>query len=667
MPEAAVVIQNVLTKNRAEELGYDMWEHFVLPPFYDLLDLQTARKPRLVIGGRGCGKTMLLRYLSHQTIFSPSRPSVPREASLNIGLYWKADTQFANAMYKRGVPEDTWRAAFMHMAALIIGIEVLSSLKSIATCRTPLLDHSELVKLNFRRLRAFDQGLPVAPEELAACLEEKLWGLESWVNDVRKVQEPQFLPGPKFILRLIETVRSQVATLKETVYLVYLDEYENLCGYQQEIINTWLKHTEPPLIFIPATKRRAFENRQTTGPESLSDIHDFRQHDLEKYLIDDKDFSVFAAEILFHRLALGGVQGLPVNPADLRDPSKLEERKSSAYRKRVLASAERMFPGVSQHDLALGIFGDEALAKTLSNRIQSVLKRRGSRMPWRRFFRPSLPEASIISPALLCRRRVDPEKLAAEMDKAERGEQNQFTGSTGWIHNNFIGCLLQLYEPHFRACPVYSGFRAFCQLAQGNIRHFLELCHKATDIGLAKGGTVGAAVPVADQAEAARQASAALLGEIRSFGRRGNQLYTFVLRLGSLFALAHQRPSQSEPEQNHFSIKGASIQLTQDDLDFFREAVKWSVLFEQRVTKKKQAYLPETVEYVLNPIYAPYFHISYRKRRRLELEADDVICLMRGSYDAVSALLKRFSREWEVEPAEMAPTLFSHLEQGNER
>ncbi len=667
MPDAVVEVQNVLTKNRAEELGYDMWEHFVLPPFYDLLDLQSARKPRLVIGGRGCGKTMLLRYLSHQTMFSPLRPSVPREASLNVGLYWKADTQFANAMYKRGIPEDTWHAAFMHMAALVIGIEVLSSLKSIARSPTPLLDSSELAKLNLRRLRAFDQALPVVPEELAECLEEKLWGLESWVNDVRKVQEPQFLPGPKFILGLVEAIRSQVAPLRETTYLVYLDEYENLCRYQQEIINTWLKHSEPPLIFNLAMKRHAFETRRTTGPESLSDIHDFRQHDLEQYLLDDADFRVFAAEILFHRLALGGVEGVPVNPADLRDPGKLEERKSSAYRRRVLGSAERMFPGISQHDLAQGIFEDEALAKTLSNRIRSALKHRQSKVSWQRFFRAPLPEASIISPALLYRRRVDPERLAAEMDKAERSAPNQFTGTTAWIHNNFIGCLLQLYEPHFRACPVYAGFRAFCQLAQGNIRHFLELCHKAINIGLAKGRTVGDAVPAADQAEAARQASAALLGEVRSFGRRGNQLYTFVLRLGSLFALAHQRPSQSEPEQNHFSIKGASSQLAEDDLDFLLEAVKWSVLLEQRVTKKKQAHLPETVEYVLNPIYAPYFHISYRKRRRLELEADDVICLMRGSYDAVSALLKRFSREWEVEPADMAPTLFSHLEQGNER
>src|SRR4030042_5016462 len=126
---------------------------------------------------------------------------------------------------------------------------------------------------------------------------------------------------------------------------------------------------------------------------------------------------------------------------------------------------------------------------------------------------------------------------------------NKFTGETGWIHNNFIGCLLQLYAPYDRACPFYAGFKTFCKLSKGNIRHFLELCHKSIYRSVDNLGNVSFPVKSVEQAEAARNASAAFLGEIRSFGRRGNQLHTFVLRLGSLFGLAHRRPSQSESEQ----------------------------------------------------------------------------------------------------------------------
>jgi len=104
------------------------------------------------------------------------------------------------------------------------------------------------------------------------------------------------------------------------------------------------------------------------------------------------------------------------------------------------------------------------------------------------------------------------------------------------------------------------------------------------------------------------------------------------------------------------------VALTDADFDFLKEATKWSVLFESKSTKQKSSYEPENVDYVLNPIYAPYFHISFRKKRKLELSTDDAAVLMRGSYEDVTELLRRFSKIWDVEPKEVAPTLFSHLD-----
>src|SRR5690349_15960251 len=105
MTDSTASLKSALSMNRAEELGYDVWQHFVIPPFYDRLDLQTARKPRLIIGGRGCGKTMLLRYLYHQSMFSPLRPEVPENATSHIGLFWRTDTHFASLMSGRNIPD----------------------------------------------------------------------------------------------------------------------------------------------------------------------------------------------------------------------------------------------------------------------------------------------------------------------------------------------------------------------------------------------------------------------------------------------------------------------------------------------------------------------------------------------------------------------------------
>ena len=107
--------------------------------------------------------------------------------------------------------------------------------------------------------------------------------------------------------------------------------------------------------------------------------------------------------------------------------------------------------------------------------------------------------------------------------------------------------------------------------------------------------------------------------------------------------------------------------LTDDDFDFLKEAVKWSVLFESKATKQKSEYEPENIDYVLNPIYAPFFNISFRKKRKLELKTEEAICLIRGSYDEVRDLLRRFSKAWDVEPQQVSPSLFSHLQAEGER
>jgi hypothetical protein len=659
MNGTANTLTGAFTKNRTEELDLDVWEHFVIPPFYADLDLLAAKKPRVIIGGRGTGKTMLLRYLSHYTMFSRKRPEVPEDAVAHIGLYLRADTQFAHAMEGRGIEADTWSSAFEHLLALLLAGEVVRSLSSIADSKSSALTPSQLEKVTFSRLATFDSAFAVGPSVLPRAIEDRLWEFEMWVSNVRKRAEPAFLPGRQFILALINEVRRQVPSLVNASFCVYLDEYENLALYQQKLINTYVKHSTVPLIFHLAMKRHAFRTRETVGNESISDIADFREVDLEELL--DTDFEVFAAEILFLNLILAGYRSVPVSPPQLRDPSSLVARSEKGYREQVLKSCKHLFPQLTSEQLAKEVFKDTPISRKLLREIQVALETRASTLSPRDFYRPHLPMATIVSPALIRRPNLDPNQILDDLNALERGEDNRFTGKTDWIHNNFVGCLLMLYEPHSRVAPFYAGYGTFCNLARGNLRYLLELCHKSWRRADVDATSDDFQISPRYQAEAARETSAAFLGEVRSFGKAGNRLYTFVLRLGSLFALAHRRPTQSEAEVNHFSISRGDAVLDETDLEFLREAAKWSVVFEEKETKVKDEYQPAQNEYVLNPIYAPYFNISYRKRRRLDLSTNDLLILIRGTYQEVRNLLKRFSGDWSVDLEEADPTLFHHL------
>jgi hypothetical protein len=56
------MMQNAFIRNRAEEFDHDVWSNYVLPLYFPQLGLHEARKSQVLQGGRGCGKTALLRY-----------------------------------------------------------------------------------------------------------------------------------------------------------------------------------------------------------------------------------------------------------------------------------------------------------------------------------------------------------------------------------------------------------------------------------------------------------------------------------------------------------------------------------------------------------------------------------------------------------------------------
>ncbi|SPE50929.1 conserved hypothetical protein [Verrucomicrobia bacterium] len=641
-------LTTIFAKNRTEELGMDVWLHFVVPLFFDKLDLGAARKPRLFVGGRGCGKTMLLRYLSHQSAFSLHRETIPDTAIEHIGLYWRVDTQFAVIMNERGLPGDTWHSAFNHFLALVLGFEILQSLKNVANSKFALLTMTELDKAKFDRFSVFDPSFSGGLDNFALALETKLWEFESWVANVRKCKEPIFLPGGQFLSAVIAHIRSAFQGLKRAQYFVYVDEFENLLAYQQRILNTYVKHSESPLIFNLAMKRHAFETVHTVGTESIQGIADFRTHDLDAYLLEN-NFPLFAAEVLFLNLSLAGDEDIPFDIRALRDPDQIRLREAEPHQLGVLRKIREMLPGLSHDELATHVFANPALSRKLLERVDIAMKVRGTKLPTNRFYRPGQPQATIIIPALLYRKRLTPEEIAQEFDLLETNKESKFAGDGGWIRNNFIGCLLWLYESHSSACPFYAGFDTFCLLAHGNLRHFLELCHVSLAQRYREVRGSPLSVPAELQAKAARQTSTAFLNEIPAFGALGDRLHTFVFRLGSLLALAHRRPTQSEPEQSHFAITSGSTPLTEETKRFLREAEKWSVLFEFEETKLKNDHQPVSFEYVLNPIYSPYFHITYRKKRKLGLSGEELQTLIHGSFDDANKLLKRFSKLWEID------------------
>ncbi len=98
----------------------------------------------------------------------------------------------------------------------------------------------------------------------------------------------------------------------------------------------------------------------------------------------------------------------------------------------------------------------------------------------------------------------------------------------------------------------------------------------------------------------------------------GQELRQFVYLLGKIFERLHKNPKLSEPEQNHFATD--YLRLSSFARRFLTFAEMYSILQKREETKDKSDSVDaNNDEFHLNHIYAPYFQISPRRKRKIDI------------------------------------------------
>jgi hypothetical protein len=625
-----IIDHSILAKTRAEEHSADVWGKFFVPPYFDSLSLKGATKSTYLVGKRGCGKTMLLKYLDYHTLFSPNRTIIPANEIEHIGIYWRVDTQFCNSMRLRGIEEAEWTNIFNCYFSLAIASEIIRSLKCVA-----LSSYADFTSENLKRMSfnsAEDYSLPADPVKLEKALDKTRRGFSLWISNLSTAQRPLLPPGKDFLDSLILDIKNTPG-LEKSCFYVYVDEVENLVPYQRRVLNTYLRHSQQPLIVSFTSKELSDENG-TTGKESITATNDYNLCYIDN-LMDDIERSCFFAEVFLANLDLAAGRQDSKLLHLVRDQNSLGSRREKSYKNDVIEGIKKRFPTKEHKQFAVEAFETARIKKILWDRVDKALARKSTALTADNFLKPEyLAEAKVILPALLNRNSNSAESILGELEKYSKGDNGKFSN---WVHNNLFGSLLELYRPYRTFCPLYSGFDTFISMSNKNLRHFLILCYKVLEMSELEDDTSDV-FSIEIQARAAYEAADQLIREIKTFGESGEQLRSFVLRLGNVFRTLQSAPSMSEPEQNQFTINSGDRSLDTDEMLFISEAQKYAILIEMLETKAKSTVSTDITDFQLNPIYSPYFMISYRRKRKVDFSVEDFHILSMGTEDEYSGL-----------------------------
>ena len=664
-------IADAFLHTRADHLPPDVFSQFIVPPFFERISIFADKKSVRILGGRGCGKTMFIRYFSHGTAFSVDRRQIGDEELAAVGLYFRPDTGFCSLMTGEWLGAREAKLAFSHYVALNLLGEACRSLESIsqADLTAGTLDLRGL-RIGPALIAQLELGDATAAA-LASHVELQLSDLELWVRNPRSRTAPTFLSFASVLPRLAADVAKSSPRLASFAFRAFIDEFENLQEGHREVICDAIKHPDLRLAVHIAHKREAVTDFKTSSEERVVEFHDLRTIDLEGELSETSEFQLLAAELFLLRVhqAGGPLNCVAFRPELLHDPRHLPHRLTEAYRRDVLRAVRSILPTPSSAEIAREVVGDSALRRRLTEMLDKGLALQGLKatVAAEALIDDQRPEASIVLGALLNRTSQNGAVLLeqfAAASKTDRPEIDPFFKVGGWVDNNLYGCLFHLYAglPR-RANILFAGFDRFCQLANPNLRFFQELCHTTLLLAFQRRSgeeiTAHLTVDAATQATAAKQVSDALFEDILQLGQYGDRLLEITRRLGLMFEAFNRRRSQSEPEINHFSIDHADrVALTIPASQLIREAKIWSVLYEEKDTKNKTDYDVAQSDLILNRIFAPHFNISYRKRRKITLKARHVEVLLCQSASQFESVLKQLVDQSDPGAASLSGELF---------
>jgi hypothetical protein len=578
---------------KAEWLKDRVFDLFTEPAYFPEL---LTNRPCVLIGGRGTGKTTVLRCLAARQREHADTPNNPKY----IGFYHCINTNRVAALKGSETTEEHWSKLFTHYFNLEIGEQVFRYLVEETAFASVELTPNDCSLL----AEAF--SLPPC-ESAAALLQATIRARIKLSKDVNSIADG--LPGNLSSSMALDTAFECLASksrFENTSFFVVLDEYENFLDYQQRIVNGFIKHARTSYTYKIGVRELGWRVRSTTNEhEQLISPADYVRIDIAERL-PPPEFSVFASRVCGERL-------------------KHAESLTSL-------SIREMFPELSP-DSEGALLG----AGERADRIRSQNPTAGMQ---------SLSDLETCFVAYW----AESKEWTIEDVLSEREELGAAWTTRFETYKTPLLFTLRRGKPGIR--KYYCGWETLVHISGSNIRYLLELVERSLLVHLESSPTLPLDSPVsaASQTRAAQAVGKKNLSELEGLTVEGARLVKLLLGLGRVFGILAEQPEGHTPEVTQFTLEESSPEVDQ----LLAAAVMHLALIRYSGSKPQGLGETKDYDYCVHPIFAPFFAFSHRRKRKLKLKPIQISGILTKPKDTIREIIKEQGRQ---EVAEMPDQL----------
>lgn len=569
--------------------------------------------PKYILGGKGCGKTHLLRYYSYplQKLRWGSFGSVVTHDGY-IGVYSILSTLDASRFEGKNVLEDQWKSLFKYYFELYIGSFVLKTLSEYIESEEgrsrECLFVKEVIELFLKKVNLNTYDL----KSLIEYIESERKSIDFEIENVAftgtfnniKIN----LKAGSLIFNIPIAFCKVYANLKDLKFIYIMDEYEKLFDWQKRYINSLVWEKQYPSTFWIGARKYGYTDMRTETGEELKKGSEYYPFFMDEYYQqNEKDFENFARELIRKRLKRTDKEAV----ADLEAKfcsgkeeavSIIKASKKGNYKhlknlaSEIKAAINKGLVYDAEQEIQTII--DNLKADTNDNPLEQKYKLYFFYQIWAERKASTLVEASI--------------SVKEEYNRYLCGEESRFKNI---IEKYKSDLLAQLCEENGEAYYAYSGLNDLIKLSWGNPRVLLLLLKKTIEKAvifqehpLESGGQIS----LKAQYMGIKETAGWYLGDAELTGKEGIYANTAIKNLAEYFRLYRfsDKPTDTSVCAFNYGTEGVS----QNARDLIRTMELHSLLVKVDNERKQKNSGKSETTYQLNRVLAPNWNLPSSRR-----------------------------------------------------
>lgn len=579
--------------------------------------------PMLLLGGKGSGKTHLMRYCSApvQAMRHSNCLNTAMASEGYLGVYVSADGLNVGRFAGKGQTTETWSAIFGFYFELWLALNLISVLMLKMRLNEAKFDEGAFVK---EVVSLFDvQPMEVLSiQALYEFLESKLRAVDVIVNNSAVTRslsgiEVTFSPG-KLCFGIPQLIEKYDQDFARVIFVYLIDEIENLTLDQQKFINSLIRYRKGNSTIRVGARLYGIKTYETIGSgEPIKFAAEYDRVELDGFLRgNEKEYSRLAAELVAKRLNVSGSSAPDmknvscffeaINPSnyyqELTDgliSSRDRSEKDRPYFERLKGHLHEVFGRDSQSKVDSIIENLRVDEYPLIEKLNVLQLYKGWGGP-----KQIIERASIV--------QEDARKAVNGVAVSKEYAQT---------YDHFDSDLLaQLFRDYGRKIP-YGGLDTLIHLSQGVPRNLLGVLKQIYRRALFAGEKpfVGGTISLQSQTEGVMD-SAAWFWDDAQPDSYGAEVRDAVERLAVFFRTIRYSDKPSECDLCTFSVDESKISV-QAKLTLER-AQNWSYLLKLRDGSKNKNSQSVDSKYQLSPMLAPKWGLSVHRRGTIEIRSE---------------------------------------------